>query len=151
MRLAEYLNEQDVPYQALLHPPAYTAGRLAKYLRIAACHVLHGVLLDGPEGRFVAVLPANRQLDLERLRAFWGGPIREVTIAESARLFHDCEWGVVSPFGCRYGLMTLLEASVPADTWVVLEAGSHFESVLLMCEDYERISGAIRLEFARPL
>jgi prolyl-tRNA editing enzyme YbaK/EbsC (Cys-tRNA(Pro) deacylase) len=55
----------------------------------------------------------------------------------------------VSPFGNLYGLPTLLDPCLRPDTWIVLEAGTHVEAVLLSCADYERLSGSFRLPFAR--
>jgi Ala-tRNA(Pro) deacylase len=149
MSLVDYLEGQRVPYHTLLHPPAFTAQRRAKYLRVSGHRVARAVLLSGPEGLFLTVLPASRQIDLAGLSRFWGGPVRLSRREEAAQVFRDCEWGVVSPFGNRYGLPTLIDASLPADTWIVLEGGTHHEAVLLHCGDFERLSGSFRVSFAR--
>ncbi|MFO0844404.1 MAG: YbaK/EbsC family protein [Gemmataceae bacterium] len=107
------------------------------------------VLLVGPEGFFLAVLAATHRVDLAGLSRFWGGPVRLAREDEVARVFRDCEWGVVSPFGNRYGLPTLIDAALPPDTWIVLEGGTHHEAVLLQCADFERLSGSCRISFAR--
>jgi Ala-tRNA(Pro) deacylase len=107
------------------------------------------VLLCGPEGFFLAVLPATHRIDLAGLSRYWGGPVRLARDDEAARVFRDCEWGVVPAFGNRYGLPTLIDSSLPPDTWIVLEGGTHVEAVLLHCSDFERLSGSFRLSFAR--
>jgi Ala-tRNA(Pro) deacylase len=150
MSLAVYLDEQRVPFQTILHPPAFTAQRRAKYLRISGHRVARAVMLSGPDGYFLAVLPASYQIDLAGLSCYLGGPVRLVPRNEAARVFRDCEWGVISPFGNRYGLLTLIDASLPTDTWIVLEGGTHHEAVLLHCSDFERLSGSFRVSFARP-
>jgi Ala-tRNA(Pro) deacylase len=150
MSLADYLQEQRVPFRTLLHPPAFTAQRRAKYLHVSGHRVARAVLLSGPEGLFLTVLPASRQIDLAEVSAFWGGPVRLARAEETARVFRDCEWGVVSPFGNRYGLPTLIDASLPEDTWIVLEGATRHEAVLLHCGDFERLSGSYRVSFARP-
>lgn len=150
MRLVEYLDEQRVSFRTLLHPPAFTACRRAKYLRISGRHVARAVLLHGPDGYFLAILPATHRIDIFALSSFWGGPIRVAGKDEAARVFRDCEWGVVSPFGNLYGLPTLIDTSLGTDTWIVLEADTHHEAVLLDCRDFERLSGSFRLSLARP-
>lgn len=150
MGLAEYLDEQRVRFQMLLHPPAFTAQRLAKYLHIQGRLVARAVLLHGLDGFFLAVLPATHRIDLERLGQQLGRPIRLASRSEAARVFRDCEWGVVSPFGGRYGLPTLLDTSLDRDTWIVVEGATHVEAVLLPCDDFERLAGAFRLSFACP-
>lgn len=149
MSLRDYLAEQRVSFQTLLHPPAFTAQRRAKYLRISGHRIARGVLLCGPEGYFLIVLAATHQIDLDGLSRHWGGPVRLARPDEVGRTFRDCEWGVVSPFGNRYGLPTLIDASVPEDTWIVLEGGTHHEAVVLHSTDFERLSGSFRGSFAR--
>lgn len=149
MSLVEYLDKQCVPFQTLLHPPAFTAQRRAKYLHVSGRHVARAVLLIGPEGPFLAVLPATHRIDLGRLSRYWGGAVRLAHADEVARVFRDCEWGVVSPFGNRYGLPTLLDVNVPLESWIVLEGPTHVEAVLLHGADFERLSGSFRVHFAQ--
>jgi Ala-tRNA(Pro) deacylase len=149
MRVADYLAEQHVPFESLPHPPAFSAQKLAKYLHVKGSEVAKAVLLHGPRGYFVAVLPATHQIDLQVLAAHEDGPIRLADADEMVRLFCDCEWGAISPFGNLYGLPTLLDANMTPDMWIVVEAGSHMEAVRLSCRDFERVAGTVRLAFAR--
>jgi prolyl-tRNA editing enzyme YbaK/EbsC (Cys-tRNA(Pro) deacylase) len=55
---------------------------------------------------------------------------------------------VVSPFGNRYGLPTLIDGSLHPDTWIIFEGVTHVEAVLLHCSDFERLSGSFRVHFA---
>jgi Ala-tRNA(Pro) deacylase len=151
MRIADYLADQLVPFEALLHAPAFSSSRRARHLRLAGRDVARAVLLVGPEGFLLAVLPATHEIDLSVLMRYWGGPVRLARVEEAARLFFDCEWGAVPAFGNLYGLPTLLDESVPASAQVVFEIGSHFQDVRLSCEDFERLTGALRLSFARAI
>jgi Ala-tRNA(Pro) deacylase len=151
MRIADYLARQHVPFEALLHAPAFTASKRARYLRLAGRDVAKAVLLVGPDGPFLAILPATHQVDLDLLSSYWGGPVRLARVQEAARLFFDCEWGALSAFGHLYGLPTLLDSGVSSSASVVFEAGSHFQDIRLSCEDFERLTGSLRLSFARPI
>jgi Ala-tRNA(Pro) deacylase len=151
MRTVDYLAAQNVPFDSLLHPPAYGASKRARSLGVAGRDVAKAVLLVGPEGYLLAVLPTTHEIDLALLSRALGGPLRLARVAEAARLFFDCEWGAVSAFGNLYGLPILLDTSLPPCAFVVFEAGSHFHDVRLFCEDFERLSGALRLAFARPI
>ncbi len=150
MRVPDYLANQGVPFDLLWHAPAFSASKRARALHLAGREVARAVLLVGPDGYFLAVLPSTHAIDLELLARQWGGPIRLARVAEAARLFFDCEWGAIPAFGNLYGLPTLLEADVPSAAWVVFETGSHFADVRLSCEDFERLTGSLRLSFARP-
>jgi Ala-tRNA(Pro) deacylase len=149
MRIADYLTEQRVPFESLPHPPAYCAQKRAKYLHVKGSEVAKAVLLAGPPGLFLAVLAATHQVDLGALEAHLGGPVRLADEGEMVRVFRDCEWGALSPFGNLYGLPTLLDASLTPQMWIVVEAGSHMEAVRLSCRDFERLAGPVRLTFAR--
>jgi Ala-tRNA(Pro) deacylase len=149
MRIAEFLAEQQVSFESLPHPPAFSAQKLAKYLHVKGSEVAKAVLLHGPRGYFIAVLPATRNSDLEALSAHEGGNVRLADADEMVRVFRDCEWGAISPFGNLYGLPTLLDASITPDMWIVVEAGSHVEAIRLSCRDFERIAGTVRVALAR--
>ncbi len=148
MRVSDFLAEHQVAFESLLHPPAYCATKRAKYLRVPGSQVAKSVLLAGPDGCFLAVLPATHQVDTQRLAQELGGPVRLATDREIAEVFCDCEWGVVLPFGRLYGLATVLDEELAPDAWIVFEGNSHFEAVRLRCRDFERLEEPRRLHFS---
>jgi Ala-tRNA(Pro) deacylase len=148
MRVAEFLAEQRVPFETLLHAPAFTAQNRAKYLHVPGRQVAKSVLLKGPEGFLLAVLPATHHIDTERLAEALGGPVRLATDAEIAEVFRDCEWGVVPPFGRIYGLPVVLDENLKAEAWIVFEGNSHVEALRLYCRDFEYLEKPRRLRFA---
>jgi Ala-tRNA(Pro) deacylase len=151
MRINAFLADQKVPFEALAHPPAYSAQKRAKYLHVSGSRVAKSVLLHGPAGFFLAVLPATHQVDTDRLDRELAGPVRLATAAELADVFRDCEWGVVPPFGALYGMPTVLDDSLPADAVLVFECHTHVDAVRLRCADFERLEQARRLPFTcRP-
>src|SRR5437588_8555035 len=79
MRINAFLADQNVPFETLPHPPAYTAQKRAKYLHVSGSRVAKSVLLHGPDGFFLAVLPATHPIDTERLANALGGPVRLAT------------------------------------------------------------------------
>lgn len=149
MRIAEYLQDQQVDFEKLLHPPAYSAQKRAKYLGVSGKQIAKAVLLRGPGGFFLAVLPGPKQVDTGALAAALDGPVAIATEEEIAQVFRDCEWGVVSPFGTLYGLRTVVDASLRPEDWLIFESNSHAEAVKVRCKDYERLERPLRLDFAR--
>jgi Ala-tRNA(Pro) deacylase len=148
MRIADLLAEQRVAHEFLHHPPAFTAQKRAKYLRVSGSQVAKCVLLKGPEGFLLAVLPATHQVDTDQLSQHLGGEARLASDREIAEVFHDCEWGVVPPFGRLYGLSTVLDDTIPAEAMIVIEAHTHVEAIRLSCRDFERLERPRRLCFA---
>jgi Ala-tRNA(Pro) deacylase len=147
MQIAELLRENDVDFETVVYPPAFTAQKRAMRLGISGRHVLKSVLLAGPEGFLLAVLPATERVDAEALARALGGPVRLAAPEEIARVFPDCEWGVVQPLGSAYGIRTLLDDSVSPDDCIVLGMHSHAHAVRMSCRDFERIEQPERVRF----
>jgi Ala-tRNA(Pro) deacylase len=148
MHVPDFLAERRIAFETLLHPPAYTAQKRAKFLRVPGDQVAKSVLLRGPRGYVLAVLPATKQVQTDVVAEAEGGPVRLATDEEIARVFHDCEWGVVPPFGQLYGVPTLLDETLAPDTWMVVEVSTHTEALRLQCRDFENLEKPRRLRFA---
>lgn len=150
MELTSYLADHHVDFECILHPPAFTAQKRARFLHVPGRRVAKSVILRGPNGYLLAVLPATHYVDTELLAAAFGGPVRIATSQEVAEIFQGCEWGCVPPFGTLYGLPAILDASVkPADD-LLWEGDSHAETIRMTCRDYEQLERPVRLAFARP-
>jgi Ala-tRNA(Pro) deacylase len=151
MRIAAFLEDQRVAYESLPHPPAFSAQKRAKYLRVPGRQVAKSVLLRGPDGLLLAVLPATRQVDTDSLTTALGGPVRLANAVEITAIFDDCEWGVVPPFGTLYGLPTVIDDSLDPASVIVFEGQTHAEAMRMRCSDFERLEQPRRLRFAAPL
>ena len=59
MRVPQFLSDHDVPFETMVHAPAFTAQKRAKVLHLPGRQIAKTVLLAGPTGQFLAVLPAT--------------------------------------------------------------------------------------------
>ncbi len=149
MRILHYLADQQVAFETMVHPPAFTAQKRAKFLHVPGRHVVKSVLLAVPRGYAVAVLPAPEQIDLTAVAAYLGGPVRLATEEQIAELFRDCERGTLAPFGRLYGLTTLLEESIPLDARILFQAQQHALAIRMTCRDFVRLEQPRRFAFCR--
>jgi Ala-tRNA(Pro) deacylase len=149
MRLPDFLADNQVRFETLLLPPAFSAQQRAKHLHVPGRQVAKCVLVMTSREPLLAVLPATHHIDLALLSAQLDAPVRIATDAEVAHQFTDCEWGVAVPFGTLYGLKTLLDDSLRPDDMIVFEGNTHVEAVRLRCADFERLEQPRRLHFAR--
>jgi Ala-tRNA(Pro) deacylase len=149
MRVPSYLAEQHVAFETIVHPPAFTAQKRAKILHLPGKQVAKAVLLAGPDGHLLAVLPATHHVDTEALGLAFGGPVRLARDREIAAVFRDCECGAVPPFGRLYGLATVIDETLPPDAVIVFEGHTHYEAIRMVCRDFERLERPRRLRFAR--
>ena|ERR1017187_10561851 len=149
MRVSQFLLDEHIRFEEMVHAPAFTAQKLAKSLHISGRRVMKSVLLHGPRGFVLAVLPAPQKIDLPRLAAALGGPVRLATLDELHANLPDCEFGAQMPFGRLYGLTTILEATIPLDATIVFEAQSHAIAIKMLCRDFVRLEHPERLAFAK--
>src|SRR4051812_31803682 len=104
MRVSQFLSDNRITFETVVHPPAFSAQKRAKYLHVPGRTVVKAVLLAGPDDYLLAVLPATHHIDTKALSQALGGPVRVADSNEILSVFRDCEWGVVVPFGTLYGL-----------------------------------------------
>ena len=150
MRVPLFLADQRVAFETLVHPPAFTAQKRAKYLRVPGRELAKSVLLAGPAGYYLAVLPATHQVDTDAVGRELGGRFRLADDGQVAAVFRDCEWGALAPFGTLYGIPTILDDSLAADSPIVFEAHVHGIAIRMRCRDFERLEKPRRFRFARP-
>jgi len=150
MRVTQFLADQHVTYEEMLHAPAFNSQKLAKSLHISGRQVVKSVLLKGPKGFFLAVLPAASRIDFVRLSTAMNGPVRLATEAELVDQFLDCEWGAVMPFGRLYGMQTVLDATISPDTTIVFQAQRHMLAIKMQCRDFVKLERPERVLFAGP-
>jgi Ala-tRNA(Pro) deacylase len=149
MRVSDFLQQQSIAFDTMIHSPAFTAQKRAHYLHISGRQVVKCVLLTYQTSFVVAVLPATHWVDLDIAARFLGSPVRLATRDEIADVFRDCEWGVLAPFGSLYGLTTILETSLDPAAWIVFEAHLHGMANRMRCRDFEKLERPRRLTFAR--
>jgi Ala-tRNA(Pro) deacylase len=152
MKLDELLTDHAVPFERLHHQPAYTASRRAQALHVPGKMVAKTVLLRTDQGYVVGVLPANRRVDLDQVRACLGDEwVEMASEAEMERLFPDCERGALPPFGSLYHLQTLVDESLERDGEIVFEGQTHEEDIRMAYRDFEAIEHPRKGRFALPV
>ena len=152
MNLQTYLDEMGVPYRLCRHTTAYTAQDLAAMEHVPGREVIKPVVVQA-DGQFVmCALPASYRIDMEELRRQLGA--EEIRLADEqklAELFPDCELGAAPPIGKLYGMTTLMDESLVADSRVMFQAGTHSDAITMSLADYRRIAQPEIAFFGRHL
>jgi Ala-tRNA(Pro) deacylase len=139
LQLIDCLNESKVRYEILRHPEAVTAQRIAQAEHVKGRHHAKVVMIKSGEQRLMAVLPADHQIDLEKVGKVIGKTASLDSEKEFKSLFPDCAIGAMPPFGNLYGLPTYVDKSLAAQDYIVFEAGTHSDAIKLSYRDYEKI------------
>jgi Ala-tRNA(Pro) deacylase len=124
-------------FELIPHPATLTAGDEAAVLGVAPDEVAKTVVLVTPTGHVRAVLPASARLDLHKVRRLIGGGkgTRLASEDELADAYPMFEVGAVPPFGGPTGDPAVVDRRLADLETVVLEAGSHRESVRMGARD----------------
>lgn len=151
MNVQELLSDNHVNFETIPHRDVYDAQRLAQELHTPGREVAKTVLLraDHAYAYIVAVLPATKTIDFDKVSATLGGSkIELATELEIKKYCPDCEMGILPPFGSQYGMKTLVEESLTQNEEIVFEGNNHHEAIRMQYEDFHRIEEPLVARFA---
>ena len=141
--LTRVLDEAGVSYELLPHAHTESATDEAKALGVSPEDVAKTLVVTTPDGNVRAVLPASERLDLHKLAEICGVPRKQVELApegDIGRDYPEFALGAVPPVGGRPDRV-IVDRRVTARDSVVIEAGTHEESVRLAADELVRVSG----------
>jgi Cys-tRNA(Pro) deacylase len=139
-----FLDQAGVDHDVLEHAHTERAADEAAALGIEPEEVAKTLVLVTPSGNVRAVLAASERVDLHKVAAVLGVGGKSVHLAtedDLARDYGEFELGAVPPFGGREDQVIVDERLAGRDS-VVLEAGSHEQSVRLKAADLVRLTRA---------
>jgi Ala-tRNA(Pro) deacylase len=138
-RLIDCLNQNKVQYEVFQHPEAVTAQRIAQAEHVKGRHHAKVVMVKSDEQHLMTVLPADHQIDLEKVGKAIGKTASLDREGEFKSLFSDCATGAMPPFGNLYGLPTYVDEHLAEQDYIVFEAGTHTDAIKMSYRDYEKI------------
>ena len=138
-RLIDCLNENNVTYEILHHPEAVTAQRSAQAEHIKGRHHAKVVMIKSGGQHLMMVLPADHQINLEKVEKTIGKAVSLDKEEEFRSLFADCAIGAMPPLGNLYDLSTYVDRHLAEQDYIVFEAGTHSDAIKMSYRDYEKI------------
>lgn len=139
-QLKNYLDTNGVRYVSITHPPAYSAQQIAESAHVPGRELAKTVMVKCDGGLAMAVLPASKTVNFEKLAAGIGGDVDLASEREFEDCFPDCEIGAMPPFGGLYNLRVFVDPSLAEDEEIVFNAGSHTELIRLAFAEFERLA-----------
>jgi Ala-tRNA(Pro) deacylase len=143
IEIHEELDRAGIDFDLIEHRRTERAGDEARAIGVPLDEVAKTIVVASGE-RFVrAVLPASTRLDLHKVRELLDDNRARLASEEELVIAYPMyELGAVPPFGVPAGDRVLLDRRLAERDSVVLEAGSHSESVRLKTTDLLSLSGA---------
>jgi Ala-tRNA(Pro) deacylase len=137
------LDDAGVEYELLPHRRTETASAEAEALGLDPQDVAKTLVLSTPAGYVRAVVPASERIDLHKVREHVEGGKRIHLASEEdlERDYRDFELGAVPPFGGRRDPI-LVDSRLAERESVVVEAGSHEQSIRIRTADLLRLTAA---------
>jgi Ala-tRNA(Pro) deacylase len=149
-RLRDYLEKNSVRYSLHEHPEAYTARQVARAESLPPHEVAKAIVFYGDHGYGMAVLPANRLVDVHELRTVLGfSRLRLATEEEIGRLFPDAELGAMAPFGNLYGIPVYVDSDLALEEQIAFNAGTHRETVHMKFTEFVNLVKPTILAFSK--
>ena len=148
-QLIDQLEQADIAYELITHPRTDTAAAEADALGVEPQQVAKTIVLTTPTGFVLAVLPASERLDLHKVRDFLGTKDVELATEEVlAGAYPEFELGAVPPIG-THGDRVLVDMRVCENEFVLLEAGTHEQSLRLKPADLILLDHALVADLCR--
>ena len=139
-KVKSYLERAGVSYMTLDYSGAYSAQEVAAATHISGDQVVKTVMVKADDVLLMAVVPANKRVDLDRVKEATGaGQVSLADESDFGSLFKDCELGAMPPFGNLYGVEMLVDAGLADQDKIAFRAGTHSELVRMAYKDYARL------------
>lgn len=150
-RCLDMLERYGVPHVHTNHPNAYRAREVAEAEQLPPYLLAKTVVVSGPVGYAMALVPADCKADLAELaRALNFRHLRLATEEEVRRLFPESEVGAVPPFGALFGMPVYMDEQLAEEAYVFFNAGTHRDAIHMSIADFVRIADPVIIRFAYP-
>ncbi|MGC3997782.1 MAG: YbaK/EbsC family protein [Anaeromyxobacter sp.] len=131
-----YLHTHHPSCEHSSHLRAVTAQRVAAAEHVSGTRLAKPVVVRLGERLVLAVIGADRKLDLEVLSAVCGGLPAELAPEQTfAERFAPCEPGAEPPLN-MFGLPLYVDAALAREPWVVMRAGTHEDTVRMSTDEW---------------
>jgi Ala-tRNA(Pro) deacylase len=139
-RLETYLRDNQVFFETHHHPTAFTAQEVAASEHTPGKMVVKVVMVLADGELVMLAMPAPYQADLNRVgEALGATEVRLANEEDFASAFPDCEVGAMPPFGNLYDLPVYVDEALAEDETIVVQAGTHTDTMRLRYADFERL------------
>lgn len=134
--LQRYLQQHHTQYYVLYHEHSNCSMDTAHKANIPADSLAKSVVLRDGTDYLMAVLPANRQVDLHLVDQATGGRYCIAHEYEFSPRMGDCELGAIPPVGGAYNMKVLVDDALTWSQDIYFEAGDHEELVHMKTSEF---------------
>jgi Ala-tRNA(Pro) deacylase len=140
-RIRDYLDSQNVSYEAIHHSQAFTAQEVAHSLHVSGKKCVKAVVAEADHKIVIVVMPASHRLNFQELKSVLKVNQLEMLVeSELVDLFPDCDLGAIPPFGNLYGIDVWVDRAVASTEKIVFCAGTHEDCIRMRYSDFAKLT-----------
>jgi Ala-tRNA(Pro) deacylase len=124
-RMERFLDQHMIPFEVVAHPHSQTSAETARAAGVTPNRLAKGVLLEGMGCQMVAMIPADKEVQLGQLGLEQGIAFSLADEASVSKLFSECDTGVVPGLPNAWGVEMIWDDALMAQPDIFLEAGDH--------------------------
>lgn len=143
--LTEALDAAGVRYDVIAHEHTESAADEAHALGLPLDAVAKTLVVETAQGNVRAVLPASERISTTKLAGILDERRKSIHLAPEETLrseYPEFEFGAVPPIGGAHRDRVIIDSHVADHDSIVLEAGSHEDSIRIASEDLIRVADA---------
>ncbi len=139
LTMQEYLEDNHVPYDVARHGKTGSSAMTAEASHVPGGGLAKGVVLRWDGSYLLAVVPASRHVDLEKVGALVGERVELASEDEASALFPDCDTGAVPVLGAPYRIACVVDDRLERREEVWFEGGDHRTLVHVSGDGFGRL------------
>jgi Ala-tRNA(Pro) deacylase len=139
LTMQEYLEDNHVPYDVARHGKTGSSAMTAEASHVPGGGLAKGVVLRWDGSYLLAVVPASRHVDLEKVGALVGERVELASEDEASALFPDCDTGAVPVLGAPYRIACVVDDRLERRDEVWFEGGDHRTLVHVSGDGFGRL------------
>lgn len=155
----QYLQKNNIPFEAIEHKIVYTAYDLAATLKEKLEGIGKTLLIKADNGFVLVLLPANRRLDLAKLKNALGAKKLSIVSEKEMIAKLKVKAGGLTSFGALHKAEVFVDSALLKASRVLVAAGSFTDHVRMKARDFVKlenaktgnVSSAVKMPKIQPL
>ena len=150
-RCLDMLERHGIPHVHTSHANAYRAREVAEAEHLPPYMLAKTVIVHGPNGYAMAVLPADCKVNLAELATTL--QLQDLGLATEEEVrdrFPTSEVGAMPPLGALFGLPVYMDVRLAEEAFIFFNAGTHRDAIHMSVADYLRLADPMIVRFAQP-